>query len=188
MPLFAEAIRKEWRMVKMNENLTLRTLEKTDLEFIHALYNNPEIISYWFEEPYLSFAHREDSFDKNMDNQRHRQFILMNIDEKVGFVELVSIDPRHRNAEFTIIIHPDFQGKGYAYTATRLAMDYAFSVINLHKLYLYVDTTNEKAIHIYEKAGFQMEGVTQEMFFVNGTYHDAAVMCIFDRDYWKMHE
>ena len=31
--------------------------------------------------------------------------------------------------------------------ATRLAMDYAFSVLNMHKLYLVVDKENEKAVH-----------------------------------------
>lgn len=172
----------------MNDNLILRTLEKTDLPFIHALYNNPDVISYWFEEPYLSMAQLEDIFDKNKENSRLRQFILAMENECVGLVELVNIDPRHRNAEFTIMIDPNYQGKGYAKIATRLAMDYAFSTLNLHKLYLFVDTINEKAIHVYERKGFQQEGVAREMFFVGGTYRDAAVMSIFDRDYQKMAE
>lgn len=170
----------------MSDNLILRTLEKTDLAFIHALYNNPDVASYWFEEPYLSMDYLEDAFDKNKNNPRDRQFILSDQEINVGFVELTMIDLRHRNAEFTIMIAPDYQGNGYAKIATRLAMDYAFSTLNLHKLYLLVDTINEKAIHVYEKAGFQQEGVAHEMFFVDGTYHDAAIMSILDRDYWKM--
>ena len=42
--------------------------------------------------------------------------------------------------------------------ATRLAMDYAFSVLNMHKLYLVVDKENEKAVHVYKKVGFIVEG------------------------------
>src|SRR5699024_1170990 len=139
-----------------------------------------------FEEPYFSMSRLEDLFDKNKENPRLRQFILSREDECIGFVELVNIDSRHRNAEFTIMIDPDYQGKGYAKIATSLALDYAFSTLNLHKLYLFVDTINEKAIHVYENKGFQQEGVAREMFFVGGTYHDAAVMSILDRDYQKM--
>lgn len=68
-------------------------------------------------------------------------------------------------------------------TATRLAIDYAFMVLNLHKLYLVVDVKNEKAIHIYEKCGFHREGELVEEFFSNGVYHNALRMCAFQRDY-----
>ena len=45
----------------------------------------------------------------------------------------------HRRAEFQIIISPEFQGKGLASKAAKLAMDYGFTVLNLYKLYLIVD-------------------------------------------------
>src|SRR5699024_9593925 len=105
----------------------------------------------------------EKSFDDNVESEKNRQFIVMNGEEKVGIVELVSIDWRHRNAEFTIIIAPEHQGKGYARPATQLAIDYGFYTLNLHKLYLFVDKINDKAIRVYEKAGFQVEGVAREM-------------------------
>lgn len=101
----------------------------------------------------------------------------------VGLVELVEIDLIYRNAEFQIIIDPTSQGKDYATTATHLAIRYTFYILNLHKLYLLVDKKNEKAIHIYEKVGFQIEGELKEEFFINGSYHDAIRMCIFQQDF-----
>ena len=56
-------------------------------------------------------------------------------------------------------------------------------VLNLHKLFLIVDVQNEKAIHIYEKCGFQREGELREEFFSYGAYHNALRMCAFQRDY-----
>lgn len=103
--------------------------------------------------------------------------------QTVGLVELVEIDLIHRNAEFQIIIDPQSQGKGYASIATKLAIEYAFTILNLHKIYLLVDKKNDKAIHIYQKTGFQIEGELKEEFFINGSYHDAIRMCMFQRDF-----
>lgn len=69
--------------------------------------------------------------------------------------------------------------------AAKLAMDYAFSVLNLYKLYLIVDKENAKAIHIYEKLGFKKEGDLIDEFFVNGSYRSAIRMCTFQAPYFE---
>jgi len=170
----------------MTQDLQLRALEKDDLSFTHKLFNNPDIMNFWFCEPNMSLEHLKEKFDKNKNNKRMREFILTNQNQdKLGFIGLYEIEQRHRNAEFAIMIDPIHQGKGYAVPATKLAMNYAFSVLNLHKLYLIVAKVNEKASHVYEKVGFQKEGEMTEHFYVNGAYHDAVMMSIFHRDYQK---
>lgn len=167
----------------MNTQLEIRSLEREDLEFVHQLNNNPEIMSYWFEEPYEAFVELQGLYDKHIHDQSERRFIVENNGEKVGIVELVEINYIHRNTEFQIIIDPNFQGKGYSHVATELALNYAFSVLNMHKVYLIVDTTNKGAIHVYEKAGFVREAELIEEFFVEGSYHDALRMYILQEDY-----
>lgn len=153
----------------MKANIQLRALEREDLRYIHLLNNDNKIMSYWFEEPYESFAELQDLFEKHIHNQSERRFILMDDKQTVGLVELVEIDLIHRNAEFQIIIDPQSQGKGYASIATKLAIEYAFTILNLHK--------------IYQKTCFQIEGELKEEFFINGSYHDAIRMCMFQRDF-----
>lgn len=153
----------------MKANIQLRALEREDLRYIHLLNNDNKIMSYWFEEPYESFAELQDLFEKHIHNQSERRFILMDDKQTVGLVELVEIDLIHRNAEFQIIIAPQSQGKGYASIATKLAIEYAFTILNLHK--------------IYQKTCFQIEGELKEEFFINGSYHDAIRMCMFQRDF-----
>lgn len=170
----------------MSEELRLRPLEREDLKFVHELNNDANIMSYWFEEPYEAFVELQDLYDKHIHDQGERRFIVEKNDEMLGLVELVEIDYIHRRAEFQIIIDPKYQGHGYAVIATRLAMDYAFSVLNMHKLYLVVDKKNEKAIHIYKKVGFSVEGELKDEFFIDGSYHNAIRMCIFQQQYLEM--
>ncbi len=167
----------------MSEQLEIRSLEREDLQFVHQLNNNPEIMSYWFEEPYEAFVELQSLYDKHIHDQSERRFVIEKNNVKVGIVELVEIDYIHRNTEFQIIIDPAFQGKGYAHIATNLALDYAFRVLNMHKVYLIVDTTNEGAIHVYEKAGFIKEAELIEEFFVEGKYHDALRMYMLQPHY-----
>ena len=53
----------------------------------------------------------------------------------------------------------------------------------MHKIYLVVDKENEKAVHVYNKVGFIVEGELQDEFFVDGTYHNAIRMCMFQKQY-----
>ncbi|MBK3696862.1 spermidine N1-acetyltransferase [Listeria monocytogenes] len=170
----------------MSGDLKLRPLEREDLKFVHRLNNDAKIMSYWFEEPYEAFVELQELYDKHIHDQSERRFILELDGQMVGLVELMEIDYIHRRAEFQIIIDPKFQGHGYAVSATKLAMKYAFHVLNMHKLYLVVDKVNEKAIHVYEKVGFIREGELIDDFFVDGTYHDAIRMCIFQHQYREM--
>lgn len=160
--------------------ISLRPLERGDLHFVHELNNNRSAMGYWFEEPYESFVELEQLYSKHIHDQSERRFIVEDGEgERVGMVELVEIDHLHRRAEFLVMIAPDRQGRGYGGLATRLAINYAFRVLNLYKLYLLVDIDNVAAIRIYEKCGFQREGVLIDEFFSDGRYHSVIRMCLF---------
>ncbi len=167
----------------METKLSLKPLEYKDLAFIHAVNNNYSIMSYWFEEPYESFAELESLYTKHIHDNTERRFIIMSEEQHVGLIELVELDYIHRKGELQIIISPNYQGKGYSKQAIFKALQYAFQILNLHKVYLIVSNYNEKALHIYEKMGFVREGVLREEFYVNGSYQDATRMSIFKREF-----
>lgn len=166
--------------------LKLRALEKSDLPFVHELNNDRQIMSYWFEEPYESYIELEDLYLKHIHDQSERRFIAEDGDGKsIGLVELVEITRIHSRAEFQIIIAPDSQGKGYAKPVTYLAINYAFRVLNLNKLYLVVALNNTAAIKVYRSCGFVEEGHLVEEFFVNGHYQNALRMFQLQQEYIK---
>ncbi len=173
--------------MSVTPHVKLRPLEREDLHFVHQFDNNANVMRYWFEEPYETFAELLALYDEHIHDQGERRFVVESLSEKVGLVELVEINHVHRRAEFQIIISPEHQGKGLASRATKLAMEYAFCVLNLYKLYLIVDKDNTKAIHIYKKLGFQVEGELVHEFFINGEYRNAVRMCTFQNAYLSVY-
>lgn len=161
----------------------LRPLEREDLRFVHELDNNESVMHYWFEEAYEAFVELCDLYDKHIHDQSERRFIAVAGEEPVGLVELVEINHIHRRAEFQIIIAPAHQGKGYAQAGTLLGIEYAFTVLNLYKLFLVVDSDNLAALAVYRKLGFREEGILRHEFFVNGEYKDAIRMAIFQPEF-----
>jgi len=172
----------------MSPQLRLRPLERDDLPFVHELDNNESVMHYWFEEPYEAFVELCDLYDKHIHDQSERRFIVERDRVSVGLVELVEINHIHRRAEFQIIIAPEHQGNRYATVATRLAMDYAFTVLNLYKLSLIVDCENLRAIGVYKKLGFHEEGLLRHEFFVDGEYRDVFRMAIFQPEYLALRQ
>jgi len=161
----------------------LRTLERADLPFVHALFNDPAVMRYWFVEPTHSLAAMEDRYGARLHDESERRFVIDDAGRRCGIVELVGIDLRHRHAEFQIIVAPEYQGHGYAGIATRAALGYAFRILNLHKVFLLVDELNEAAVHIYGKQGFRTEGVLREEYFADGAYRDVIRMAVYQRDF-----
>ena len=56
--------------------IRLRPLEREDLTFVHQLDNNANVMRYWFEEPYETFAELTHLYDEHIHDQRERRFVI----------------------------------------------------------------------------------------------------------------
>ena len=63
-------------------------------------------------------------------------------------------------------------GKGYGYEAMQLVLRFAFDELNLHRVQLTVFCYNKRAIALYEKLGFQREGIHREHLQRDGRRYD----------------
>ena len=103
----------------------------------------------------------------------------------LGEVLLFDIDTDNRNAWFRIAMFGMGQvNKGYGTEAMRMILRYGFETLNLHRIALEVYAFNPRAIHVYEKVGFQREGVLRDLLFYDGAFHDAIGMAILEDD-WR---
>lgn len=86
-------------------------------------------------------------------------------------------DIRNRNADFGILIgEREFQGKGIGTEATKLTLDYGFTILGLHNIMLAVYAFNVAGLKAYTKAGFREIGRRREVKWVDGRYWDDIYM------------
>jgi diamine N-acetyltransferase len=102
----------------------------------------------------------------------------------VGFVYLNNIDWFARNAEFGILIgERNRQGRGLAKDALALVAKYAFTTLNLNRLYLRVVGFNKRALQLYRGFGFVEEGIQRKHAFARGRYYDVVLMGLLRREF-----
>ena len=95
----------------------------------------------------------------------------------IGTCQLRNINWRYQNAELQIRIGDrQFHGYGYGTGAVRLLTHFGFADLNLHRIYLHVFSTNERAIKAYSKCGFLKEGLLRQASFIDGHWVDVVVM------------
>ena len=85
-------------------------------------------------------------------------------------------DSKHK-AELGVAVHDDYQNLGIGTSLVEHLLNIAKKE-KLRKAWLQVNTNNNSAIHIYKKAGFQIEGKLIKERFINGKYRDEYRMAI----------
>jgi [ribosomal protein S5]-alanine N-acetyltransferase len=164
-----------------NEFLTgkkanLRSLEETDLENIFNWLSDPdvtELLFYGYYPPNLQKL--KEVYRKTIDAKHDLEFAVIDkeTDSHVGWAGIYEIDWISKNAEFRIFIGDKKSwGKGISTESGKMLVDYAFKVLNLHRLHLGVNIENKASLKMVKNIGFQEEGVSKEGFWRDGKYYD----------------
>jgi RimJ/RimL family protein N-acetyltransferase len=64
--------------------------------------------------------------------------------------------------------------------AMRVVCRFGFEMMNLQRIELEVYADNARAVHVYEKVGFRLEGTRRHAVFKRGRYHDMHVMGLLE--------
>lgn len=96
------------------------------------------------------------------------------------------IHKEHNNGEFYVMVNPEMHGQGIGKKVSIWMYNYAFSKLNLHKIYLYTNDDNISAYSIYEKAGFKLEGVLREHKWKKDKYQNRRVYGLLKEEWDKI--
>jgi len=166
----------------------LRAFEKEDLDTI-VKWVNTEAVTQYLSDSLVYPISRTDEMkwldSISVSNHREKVFAVETLDgELVGSVGLHNINWVERKAELGIMIgEPQFWGRGYGSDAVCEILRIAFEKMNLHRVYLRVFENNPRAIRVYEKCGFQKEGVLRQDHYFGRCYSDTFIMAILKQEY-----
>ncbi|GAM35953.1 GNAT family acetyltransferase [Talaromyces pinophilus] len=93
------------------------------------------------------------------------------------------LEMQNRAAMMGISIRPEDQGQGYGSEAIRWALEWAFVHAGLHRVGLHVAEWNERAIKVYERLGFVLEGRRREALWKEGRWWDSLDMGVLSKEW-----
>ena len=144
--------------------------------FLYRLYMHP-VTNPWLlyeVQPMEEFLP-----ELRMLTERQMLYIYSHEGEAVGMFKLQPM--KHRNSHIVylggVAIDPDHAGRGLGTDMIRSAVDLARTK-GFKRMELTVATTNERAIRLYERAGFRFEGVLRDYSYLasEDRYIDEQVM------------
>jgi putative acetyltransferase len=157
-------------------DILVRAAEPGDVPQLTELNNQPR--AYWgtLQTPFTSVAAREKRFAGRGDNEL---MLVAVFDGKVvGSAGMVR-ETRHRRAHTAGIgmaVHDDHAGRGVGTALMRAMVDVADRWWNIKRLELDVYVDNVRAIALYERFGFEREGVLRAYAWRDGQYVDTIAM------------
>ena len=138
----------------------IRNITAADFDLIYFLYMHPQI------NPYLLYEVMDkDTFQPIFNELLFKDIIYIyeENNEAVGMFKLIQLEHRSSHVGYLggLAIHPDFAGKGYGKKMMEAIIERGRQ-INLLRIELTADVINEKAVGLYEKAGFAKEGILKK--------------------------
>lgn len=166
----------------MEKTIEIHPVSSDDLDWLMKLRNG--VRNYLGDNSILGAEDQRKWFNGIKDDPSVRYFIVYEtssdsdrrVSSRVGMIRITQIDRANRSACVGGDIHPEFQKKGYGTKMMQEVIKYCFGVLNLRRLWLLVLETNERARNLYEKFGFEVEGVQKEAIWRDGKYVNYVMM------------
>ena len=142
----------------------VRDATNEDFDFIYSLYFHPQV------NPFLLYEMMEtEDFKPIFADLLAKEivFIFEKDGEKVGMFKLYAHTYRSSHISYLggVAIHPDLGGQGFGQEMFKEILEFA-KKRGVLRLELSAAMINEKAIHLYEKMGFQKEGILRNYTFL----------------------
>ncbi|WP_407370637.1 GNAT family N-acetyltransferase [Carnobacterium sp.] len=159
----------------------IRPINSGDGKGLNELRRMPGVFENILGIPSERIQQNED-FVVSMDANQHQFVAISKFQDKeeliVGTAGL-SVNGNHRmrhSGTIGIMIHKDYHNQGIGSALISALIDVADNWLMLVRLELTVFEKNERAIHLYEKFGFEKEGLKRLAAIKEGKYENEYIM------------
>lgn len=170
-------------MLIYGERIVLRGVETSDNQMLLSLINDPdtEMMLGGSSWP-VSETEQLKWFERQEQNKTSLRCIVATKDDEmkaIGTLILSEIDQKNGTGHIHIKMSRDgVRGKGYGTDAVMALTKYAFEELRLNCIYANILPYNEVSIHLFEKCGFQRDGVLRARVFKRGKFYDVYAYSI----------
>jgi RimJ/RimL family protein N-acetyltransferase len=147
----------------------------------------------WLNDPEVTHGLASGTFPTNMESLNsflsgvveNRDIVMFAICDMsthlhIGNIKLDRFDWISRTCELGLLIGDrTYWGKGIGSEVMNLVTRFAFEDLDIRKISLTVYSNNPAAIRLYEKVGFETEGVLKNHIYSKNSYIDKIWMSIF---------
>ncbi len=100
----------------------------------------------------------------------------------VGVVGLEAFAHLHQSVELGYWLRSDAGGKGFMTEAARATVDWAFRVLNAHRVRVAAATDNHPSLGVIGRLGFRFEGIARQAERCDGRWLDHAIFALLATD------
>lgn len=162
-----------------SENIIYRQITAEDTDMILKWRNSDFVRRYYIYQPIITKEEHLNYFRNKCETENILQFIMINKSDNTPFgcVYLKDVKDENQKAEYGIFIGDEkYVGKGLGSEACKTVTEFGFEELKLHKVYLRVIESNERAIGSYKNAGYEVEGTFKDDVIINGKFVSVVFM------------
>jgi len=171
------------------ERLLLREFRPADQDDIHAYASDPEVVRLMIWGPNTPDATRI-YLERALKAQQSwpRAEVALGIELKaerrlIGSIGLRIKDEQNRAADLGYVLNRAYWGQGYTVEAARAAVDAAFRVLNLHRVWATCDPRNRASYRVMEKLGMRREAHFRKDVLEKGEWRDSYLYAILAEEW-----
>ena len=158
-------------------NIEIRRVEPGDYKAVQQVHAQPNALRGTLQLPFPS----EEMWKKRLEGSADEKYMLVACIEgeivAMAGLDLFPKSLRRRHAgHIGLAVHDKWQSKGVGTALMKALIDVADNWLNISRLELTAFTDNERALRLYKKLGFEIEGTHRKFAFREGGYVDAYTM------------
>ncbi|MDH5180887.1 MAG: UDP-4-amino-4,6-dideoxy-N-acetyl-beta-L-altrosamine N-acetyltransferase [Gammaproteobacteria bacterium] len=145
-------------------------MDKSDLDKVLAWRNDQSIRRYMLNNQEIPAKEHYAWFDRVSIDPISKLYIYENHGIDMGFISFKNAY-KGSISEWGFYKSPDAP-KGVGLDLGKVALQTAFTDLNIHKVYGNVIASNTKSVLLHQTLGFDQEGILKEHHFDGENYHD----------------
>ena len=159
-----------------NETIRIRAQEPEDVAALTELWNQPRVIWGTLQTPFASLDARRRRSEAASD--RATRLVAVIEGKVIGAASLhpAEMVRRAHAGSLGMAVHDAFAGRGAGGALLRALIGQADRWLNLRRLELTVWADNDRAVELYQRFGFEREGLLRAYAWRDGGWADALTM------------